>query len=163
MSGLLFIFNPVTKCHDLSCSIPSFYVSTQLGKVLRINSISFFSLSIYNWNPCAPSVLIIRWWIPNPIAYGKGSLYSLSKVIFTTISSPFNYSSVSVSVFPPPPPICMFCLLGRRPHPLQIQTLLFLPSCCHPWIKGLRFASRHRSIFFLVKIYCVTVFWQQEK
>ena len=41
VSSLLFRLNLVTECHDLSCSIQSFYILTQLGRFLQIKSISF--------------------------------------------------------------------------------------------------------------------------
>ena len=41
LSSLLFGLNVVTECHDLSCSIPIFYVSNHLCRVLRLDSISF--------------------------------------------------------------------------------------------------------------------------
>ena len=50
MSSLLLGLNLVAECHDLSRSIPNFYVSTQLvslidstqlDQVLQLNSISF--------------------------------------------------------------------------------------------------------------------------
>ena len=41
VSSLMLGLDPVNECHHFSCSILSFYVSTQLGQVLQLDSICF--------------------------------------------------------------------------------------------------------------------------
>ena len=41
VSSRLFGLNLLTECHDLSCSVHIYYVSTQLSQVLQPESISF--------------------------------------------------------------------------------------------------------------------------
>ena len=121
------------------------------------------SLSLSNWPPCPPILLIIGRWYHEPVAEDMWALCSIPLVLTDTLSIAVVFCLLLRLIYLPTPQLLSTsatCASSRIP------SRLMLPWYHHLFKTGAlgrRPAARHRSKIGLVAIYCETLFWRQAK